>query len=255
MTAGNAAAQTAPAAPQIVVVTGTGTDVGKTVATAALAAAYGSRRQVGICKPVQTGLAPGEPGDAAAAAALAGAVPGVRGACELYRYPEPLAPETAAARAGLAPPQLGQLADRVLEYAARHELTLVEGAGGVLVRLGPELTVLDLAVELAARGAAVQAVVVTRSGLGTLSDTELVVDRIRAAGIPVPGLVLGAHPTEPDLATRCNLADLPRLTGVPVVAALPAGVGELDPADFAAGALEWVDPGHAASMCRGQPLI
>lgn len=248
MTAEGGSAPAAPTrAPQIVVVTGTGTDVGKTVATAALAAAYAGRARVGICKPVQTGLAPGEPGDADAAAALSGAA----AACELYRYPEPLAPETAAARAGMAPPQLGEMTTRVLDFAAGNELTLVEGAGGVLVRLGPDLTVLDLAGELLRRGALVQAVVVTRSGLGTLSDTELVVDRIRAAGIPVAGLVLGAHPAAPDLATRCNLADLPRLTGAAVIGQIPCGVGDLGRGEFAAGAAEWVDGGHVATICRG----
>ena len=56
-----------------IVVTGTGTDVGKTIATAALAALARSRGvDVGICKPVQTGLAPGEPGDAEEAARLSG---------------------------------------------------------------------------------------------------------------------------------------------------------------------------------------
>ena len=78
----------------IIMVTGTGTDVGKTIATAALVSVLRDRGiDVLPAKPVQTG--PGE-GDVAIIAALTG-VPGV----EYARYPEPLAPNIAARRAGL----------------------------------------------------------------------------------------------------------------------------------------------------------
>ncbi|SCD53615.1 dethiobiotin synthetase [Streptomyces sp. PalvLS-984] len=72
----------------VLVVSGTGTEIGKTVVTAAVAAAFQDRR-VAVLKPAQTGLAPGEPGDAAEAARLAGAHVT---AVELARFPEPLAP-------------------------------------------------------------------------------------------------------------------------------------------------------------------
>uniref|UniRef100_UPI002454D49F ATP-dependent dethiobiotin synthetase BioD n=1 Tax=Nocardia farcinica TaxID=37329 RepID=UPI002454D49F len=76
-------------------VTGTSTDVGKTVVTAALTAlARAEGLAVAVCKPAQTGVAPGEPGDLAEVRRLAGPVPTL----ELARYPEPLAPDTAAPR-------------------------------------------------------------------------------------------------------------------------------------------------------------
>ncbi|MET9111498.1 dethiobiotin synthase, partial [Streptomyces zhihengii] len=77
----------------VIVVTGTGTEIGKTVVTAAVAAlAVAGGRSVAVLKPAQTGVAPGEPGDAAEVVRLAGAVT----AAELARFPEPLAPATAA---------------------------------------------------------------------------------------------------------------------------------------------------------------
>lgn len=218
---------------RIMVVTGTSTDVGKTVAVAALAAAaQAAGLRVGVCKAAQTGVAPGEPGDLDEVRRLAGEIP-VR---EPARYPEPLAPETAAARAGMEPVTLDAIASATEELAAVTDLVLVEGAGGVLVRLGPDLTVLDVARRLGA-----EMLVVADPGLGTLNHTELTARAIAAAGVTLRGLVIGSWPDEPDLAMRCNLADLPRLTGAPIVATVPAGVGRSPADDFRAAAPTWVD--------------
>ncbi|MFD5761884.1 AAA family ATPase, partial [Streptomyces sp. NPDC127044] len=84
----------------VLVITGTGTEVGKTVTTAAVAAtALAAGRSVAVLKPAQTGVRPDERGDADEVARLAGAVTTL----ELARYPEPLAPATAARRASLPP--------------------------------------------------------------------------------------------------------------------------------------------------------
>ena len=81
----------------VLVISGTGTGVGKTIVTAAIAAlAQDQGRRVAVLKPVQTGLADGQPGDLADVGRLAGEITTV----ELARYPDPLAPETAARRAG-----------------------------------------------------------------------------------------------------------------------------------------------------------
>ena len=227
-----------------VVVAGTGTDVGKTVATAALAVAarsaggVGAARSagvgVGICKPIQTGLGPDEPGDAHEAARLAG----VRRVLEVRRLADPLAPETAARLAGLPQSTLDDLVGPIREWLdeAPDDPGLIEGAGGVLVRLGTDLTVLDLAAALDA-----PVVVVARAGLGTLSDTELAVRAIADAGLNCPGIVIGSWPYEPELAERCNLEDLPRLTGVPVLGRVPYGAGGLAPDEFARRAPGWFE--------------
>lgn len=213
------------------VITGTSTDIGKTIVTAALAAALRSTG-IAVCKPIQTGLRADEPGDLAVVQALAGSLPTL----ECVRYPDPLAPDTAARHAGLPQADPNELASQISEFVAHHEMTLIEGAGGVLVRMTPHTTILDLAAAVAA-----PVLVVTQPGLGALNHAELTVAAIRAAGLHPAGLVIGSWPAEPDLAMRCNRTDLPRVTGVPVVGVVPDGVGALATAEFVAAAPTWFD--------------
>ncbi|NMN94932.1 dethiobiotin synthase [Antrihabitans stalactiti] len=226
----------------ILLVTGTSTGVGKTVVTAALAAMtvreFGPQggqthaRSVAVVKPAQTGVLPGEPGDLEDITRLSG----VTSTLELARYPDPLAPDTAARRAGLRPLTLDHVVSSIRDLDA--DITIVEGAGGLLVRLGEEFTLIDLAHELEA-----PVLVVAAAGLGTLNHTELTVQALDNAGITCSGLVIGSWPADPDLAARCNLIDLPRVTGVDIVGRIPEGSGALDRAQFLAAAPNWFDPG------------
>ncbi|MDL9937448.1 dethiobiotin synthase [Gordonia sp. ABSL1-1] len=218
---------------RVLAVTGTSTDVGKTVATAALAAAaVAAGLRVAVCKPVQTGVAAGDPGDLAEVTRLAGELT----VAECARYRDPLAPDTAARREGATQVSRADIADTVTRLARTHDLTLVEGAGGVLVRLADDLTLLDVAADCADG-----IVVVSQPGLGALNHAELTVGAIVAAGVRPAGLIIGSWPQQPDLAMTCNRNDLPRLTGVPVVGVLPAGVGGSSHPDFAARAPGWFD--------------
>ncbi|MFJ3278553.1 dethiobiotin synthase [Streptomyces halstedii] len=218
----------------VLVVSGTGTEIGKTVVTAAVAAASQDRR-VAVLKPAQTGLAPGEPGDAAEVARLAGAHVT---AVELARFPEPLAPETAARRAGLPPVRPYEIAEAAQKLATEHDLVLVEGAGGLLVRYdGEGSTLAD-----AARLLAAPVLVVAPAGLGTLNATALTAEALWTRGLECPGVVVGSMPADADLASRCNLDDLPVAAGAPLLGVLPAGAGSLGPADFRARAASWLAP-------------
>jgi dethiobiotin synthetase len=213
----------------ITVVTGTSTGVGKTVATAALAAAAAG--SVVVVKPVQTGAAAGD-SDAREVTRLAGVE-----AVEWTTLDEPLAPDTAARRQGVAIPTVASYVSRI--DGLSQDTVIVEGAGGLLVRLDAAGgTLLDLASLLDAV-TEVEVVVVVAAGLGTLNHTELTVDALRARGLTVRGLVVGAWPAEPDLAERCNLEDLPRVAGVPLLAVIPDGAGALDRAEFLAAAPGW----------------
>jgi dethiobiotin synthase len=217
---------------RIVVVTGTGTGVGKTVATAALAVRAATEGSVVVVKPVQTGVGPGstEPGDAEVVHALTGCA-----VQEFTALDDPLAPDTAARLKGVRIPPVAEHADRVRVLAGFHDTVLVEGAGGLLVRLDTEGgTLLDVAVELGA-----EVVVVVAAGLGTLNHTELTVAAMRSRGVEPAGLVVGAWPSEPGLAERLNLEDLPAHTGVPVLAVIPDGAGSLDRETFRAQAAQW----------------
>ncbi len=230
----------APVPPQelrwrgIVLVTGTDTGVGKTVVTAAVAAAaQAAGLRVAVVKPAQTGTADGAPGDAETVARLAGP-PTTR---VLASYPEPLAPLPAAKVAGVAPLELYETLDAVRAEAGRHDLVLVEGAGGLLVPMGVRpsgeaWTVADLAVQLDAR-----TLVVARAGLGTLNHTALTLEALDRRGVPA-AVVLGAWPAEPELVHWGNLAELaPHLVG-----ALPDGAGAMDPGVFRRSVQGWLTP-------------
>lgn len=219
----------------VIVVSGTGTGIGKTVVTAAVAAlAAAGGRSVAVLKPAQTGVAAGEPGDAAEAARLAGPVT----TAELARFPEPLAPATAARRAGLPPVGPDRVAEAAGKLAAEHDLVLVEGAGGLLVRLDD--TGGTLADAAALLGAPV--LVVAAAGLGTLNATALTAEALRTRGLEQLGVVVGSWPDAPDLAARCNLADLPEAAGAPLLGAVPEGAGALAPAAFRRAAADWFAP-------------
>jgi dethiobiotin synthetase len=209
----------------ILVITGTGTGVGKTVTTAAVAALARDRGQkVAVVKAAQTGVLPGEPGDLADVLRLAGDVT----TRELRRFPDPLSPEAAARRSGIAPVTPGEVAKAASELDATHDLVLVEGAGGLLVRFDPSgSTLADVAWSL---GALV--IVVAEAGLGTLNATALTAEVATRRGLNVGGVVIGSWPADPDLAALSNLEDLPVAAGAPLLGALPAGVGGADSAEF-----------------------
>lgn len=217
---------------RVIIVTGTSTGVGKTVATAALALHAGG--SVIVVKPVQTGLSATEPADADEIHRLTG--------CAVQEYTaldEPLAPDTAARLQGVRLPPVAEYADRIRVLAEFHDPVIVEGAGGLLVRLDSDGgTLLDIASELA-ETIAVEVIVVVGAGLGTLNHTELTVGALRARGLEPVGLVIGSWPAEPGLAERCNADDLPRVTGVPLLATIPAGVGALDRDGFRAESPTW----------------
>ncbi|MFE2265158.1 dethiobiotin synthase [Streptomyces griseosporeus] len=219
----------------VLVITGTGTEVGKTVTTAAVAAAaLAAGRSVAVLKAAQTGVRPDERGDADEVARLAGAVT----TAELARFPEPLAPNTAARRAGMKPVHPQEVAEAAAKLATDHDLVLVEGAGGLLVRFDEAGGTLADAARLL--GAPV--LVVAAAGLGTLNTTELTARELRRRELELLGVVIGSWPDEPDLACRCNLADLPEVAGAPLLGALPSGAGALDPAAFRTAARGWLSP-------------
>lgn len=203
----------------VLAITGTGTEVGKTIATAAIAALCPD--VVTVMKPAQTGLPLNKPGDVDVVHRL---VPHVE-TLELVRYPDPLAPAAAARRSGIPTLTVAEVAEGIEEADA--DLVLIEGAGGLLVRFSDDLTFADLLVELAA-----PAVLVVPAGLGTLNHTALSLEAMAARGIECRGVIIGAWPEEPDLAMIENLHDLRALRGRPVDGVLPAGIVDASPKQF-----------------------
>jgi dethiobiotin synthetase len=109
----------------------------------------------------------------------------------------------------------------VRALAARHELVLVEGAGGWLVPVGPGWTIADLSAALA-----LPVLVVARPGLGTVNHTLLTVEAVRRGGLEVAAVVLNGD----DPLADSNAALIEEFGDVPAVrkpwGPLPGGVDE-----------------------------
>lgn len=196
-------------------VTATDTGVGKTeVACALVSGARVDGLDVGVMKPAQSGVTPGEPSDAERLSAAAGGADPLELICP-HSFAAPLAPGVAARLAGVTL-SLGALVDRARALAARHQALLVEGAGGLLVPLTPTETYADLMVALG-----LPVLVVARAGLGTVNHTALTVEALRARGLVIAGLVLNRTTPADDPSVPHNAAELERLTGLAVLASLP----------------------------------
>lgn len=228
----------------VLAVTGTGTGVGKTVAVAALAChARQAGIDVAVCKPVQTGTDCGDD-DLAEVTRLSG----VTEVAGLARYPQPLAPVAAAEQAGMPLPTREEMRRLVRDLDRPGRLTLVEGAGGLLVELGRRdgqagVTLRDLAVDL---GAAV--LVTVTAELGTLNHTALTLESIAGQGLSCAGVVIGSWPSQPGVLQTSNRSALDRLA--PVRAALPAGAGALTVDDFAAMSAAAFDRDWVGALVR-----
>ncbi|MGV0792252.1 dethiobiotin synthase [Mycolicibacterium sp. XJ1819] len=219
----------------VLVVTGTDTGVGKTVATAALAChARLAGVDVAVCKPVQTGSPQDD--DLADVRRLSG-VEALSGG---WRYPEPLAPVASAQRAGLALPTRAELVASVRAVSA--ELVLVEGAGGLLVDIGAGgATLRDVAADLAA-----PVLVVVSAGLGTLNHTALTLESLAVQGVSCAGLVIGAWPPDAGPAEAGNREALAEMA--PLRAVLPAGAGTMTAAEFEAISASAFEPAWVATL-------
>ena len=224
----------------ILFVTGTDTDVGKTIAAAALTCALAalpsppkSSLSVAVDKPTQTGVMPGEPGDMDEVARLSG----VRFVTEGIRLRAPMAPVAAAALESATLPALGEHVDRIHRLIRSHDRVVVEGAGGILVQLDRfGHTLADLA---AAFGQDAAAIVICRSGLGTLNHTDLTLEALRNRGIPVAGVIIGSWPNDPSDIELDNRRYFESLD-VPLLGAIPEGSSRLDPAVFRKNAADWL---------------
>jgi dethiobiotin synthetase len=202
-------------------VTGTGTEVGKTVVASAIA--HGARARgdrVAVFKPAVSGLDDHplnpevwESADDLPDHALLRLAAGSRQGDEHvapYRYGPAVSPHLAAEMAGekIDPDRLRGAALAATEDA---DLLVCEGVGGFLVPLTPDYLVRDFAQDLA-----VPVVVVGSPGLGTINHTLLTVQAVRSAGLEVTAVVLTPWPSEPSEMERSNLATIARLGTVEV---------------------------------------
>ena len=238
-----------------VFVTGTDTGVGKTVAVAAIGlAARAAGRDAVPLKPAQTGVEPGGVDDAEFVQSVLGTDEAPEAVCP-YRLRAPLAPAVAASLEGvrLDPRRVRK---RLEDLRGRHDLVVVEGAGGLLapfcegVDMAGLATMLDLPI-----------VVVARPGLGTLNHTLLTLEAAHRRGLTVLGVILAGLAAEPGLDEMTNPGVLARLSPVPLVGVLPHDPG-LDvergrPGDLARWGPGAIDPllGGTFSPARFRRLM
>jgi dethiobiotin synthetase len=193
-----------------VFVTGTGTDVGKTVVAAAIARTLAcDGRRVAVFKPALTGL--DDPGEADHD--LLRRAAGSRQSDDEvapYRYGPAASPHLAAELAGEeVDPSL--LLDAARRAGGEADVLVCEGVGGLLVPLSGDYLVRDLARDLG-----LPLAIAAPPGLGTINHTLLTIESARAAGLEVSLVVLTPWPSSPSRIERSNRETIAALGGVDV---------------------------------------
>lgn len=207
-----------------VFVTGTGTEVGKTMVAAAIARTLrADGERVGVFKPAVSGLDDyARSGDAPDHELLRSAAGSGQADDEIapYRYGPPLSPHLAAELDGesISPERLRDAARAAGEGC---DALVCEGVGGLLVPLTMGYLVRDLARDLA-----LPVIVAANPGLGTINHTLLTIEAARAVGLDIAAVVLTPWPDAPAEIERSNRLTIERLGAVEVLA-----LGRLEPAD------------------------
>ncbi|MGD9663889.1 MAG: dethiobiotin synthase [Novosphingobium sp.] len=185
------------------VVTGTDTDVGKTVFSAGLTALLDGW----YWKPVQAGLSDGT--DAGRVAALSG-LSQERILPEAYRLTTPCSPHRAA--------EIDEVEVTREHLALQPQRPLVvEGAGGALVPVTPDWLMADLFADWG-----LPAIVVARTALGTINHSLMTIEVLRARGVSVHGMAFIGDAVPDSERTICRIGAVRHLGRLPVLPQLDA---------------------------------
>lgn len=204
-------------------ITGTDTGVGKTIVSATLALLLRMRGvNVGVMKPVTSGCREVDGRLVSDDAELLCQAAGVTcdGDAAPYLLRDPLAPAEAARIDGVRI-EFSHIMECYQRLAARHDVVIVEGAGGLMVPLAGGLLVADLAKQLE-----LPLLVVARPNLGTVNHTVLTCFAARQMDIPVAGVVINNFPDNPGLAEKGVSHQIGNLCGAPVLGVWPNHVGQ-----------------------------
>ncbi|UOF92589.1 dethiobiotin synthase [Fodinisporobacter ferrooxydans] len=197
--------------------TGTDTDVGKTVIAGGLAGALRRRGvDIGVFKPIQSGhMASNPEGDAARLKYLSGVDDSHDQICP-FSVEEPLTPYLALRRAGHTL-QLGDIKKRYMELLTKHRFLIVEGAGGLAVPYVEDGMVIDLAAMLK-----LPLLIVARPNLGTINHTILTAEYAKQYGLTIAGVIIsGLGRTTPGIAEQTNPELIAHFGNVPVLGSVP----------------------------------
>ena len=199
--------------------TGTDTGVGKTLIAGAIAKALAAAgRRVGVMKPFESGCRR-EGGlliaeDARFLKKMSGAADDLSLICP-YALARPLAPGVAAQEENIVI-DMATVTTAFARIAARHDLVLVEGAGGLMVPVTAEHLTVDLV-----RLLGLPLVIIARTTLGTINHTLLTVKQAQSEGIAVRGIILNKLSAAPDEAEETNPAVIQKLSRVPLLGVVP----------------------------------
>lgn len=201
-------------------VTGTDTGVGKTLVAGGLAAVLREKGiNVGVMKPVESGCRREGKTLIAEDALFLRKISGSRDDLELvnpYALEHPLAPALAAEREGVDI-RLEVIQKAYLTLASRHDLVIVEGAGGMLVPLTSDRLMVDLVKLLGG----LPVLIVTRAMLGTLNHTLLSLYYARNEGINVLGIVMDHTSPQQGLAESLSPKAIERWGNAPFLGGMP----------------------------------
>lgn len=200
-------------------VTGTDTGVGKTLIAASLAAYLSVKRKldVGVMKPFESGTETAGERSAKDAWTLREASGSHDDMDEInpYLFKAPLAPEAAALRENAAI-DMGFVTATFSKLVNRHDMVVVEGAGGLLVPITEGFFYADLIVSWK-----VPVIIVSRLTLGTINHTLLTNSYLKSAGVKVLGVILNDTQGENDAASQTNPAMLEKYLNVPLLGVFP----------------------------------
>lgn len=203
-------------------VTGTGTEIGKTYVTASIVRKLrADGAQVRVLKPVISGFDPDAPAEGDTGVLLAANGEAVAEAAidrtSPWRYRAPLSPDMAAAREGRAIPFETLVAFSRKAARGPEDWVLIEGVGGVMVPLDDRHTVCDWI-----QASGLPALVVAGTYLGTISHTLTALAALRAAAVPVAGLVL-SESIESPVAMEETASTIGRFAGDLPISCLARG--------------------------------
>ena len=196
---------------KVIFITATDTAAGKTVTAFCLGVLLrGQGLDVGVMKPVQCAG-----GDARFLKKALGLADELKAINPFYA-PEPLSPHLAFRRSKIKFDKR-RVQEELEKLRARHDIVLVEGAGGLMVPLTNGYYNADLIADLKAR-----VIIVARPGLGTINHTLLTVREAQRRGLMIMGLVFcQTRPGKKGLAESTNPQEIEKLSGVKVLGIIP----------------------------------
>jgi dethiobiotin synthetase len=201
-------------------ITGTDTGVGKTAVSASLAAFFSLKKEfnTGVMKPFESGLIMTGRDEPTCDATLLKEASGTKDTLEEinpYTFKAPLAPEVAAKQENIVI-DIDKINRTFQQLRERHDVLVVEGAGGVLVPISEGFFFCDLM-----KAWNTPVIIVSRLGLGTINHTLLTNVFLQSMGVSVLGVILNDIDGVRDIATKTNPEMLQQYLNVPILGIFP----------------------------------